>query len=155
LVAVPAEEVLSPLCGDLTGSRATQSRCDRLRACLMRRARDYLLWEKSMKAPWICISAAALTLVGAGHALADEALARKSGCLECHSVDKKVIGPAYRDVAAKYKGDARARSALIEKVKKGGKGNWTEVTGGVLMPPFSPRLSDAEIQRLVDWVLSR
>ncbi|TMH83473.1 MAG: c-type cytochrome [Betaproteobacteria bacterium] len=106
-----------------------------------------------MKARWIGIPAA-LMIVSAGQALADEALARKSGCLECHSVDKKLIGPAYHEVAAKYKGDARARIALIEKVKKGGKGNWTEVTGGVLMPPFSPRLSDAEIQRLVDWVLS-
>jgi cytochrome c len=105
-----------------------------------------------MKARWIGIPAA-LMIVSAGQALADEALARKSGCLECHSVDKKVIGPAYRDVAARYKGDARARNALIEKVKKGGKGNWTEVTGGVLMPPHSPRLSDAEVQRLVDWVL--
>ena len=106
-----------------------------------------------MKARWIGIPAA-LMIVSAGQALADEALARKSGCLECHSVEKKLIGPAYHEVAAKYKGDARARTALIEKVKKGGKGNWTEVTGGVLMPPFSPRLSDAEIQRLVDWVLS-
>ena len=106
-----------------------------------------------MKAHWMGIFAA-LMITAAGQALADEALARKSGCLECHSVDKKLIGPAYHDVAARYKSDARARNALIEKVKKGGKGNWTEVTGGVLMPPFSPRLSDAEIQRLVDWVLS-
>jgi cytochrome c len=107
-----------------------------------------------MKARWIGFSAA-LMIFGAGQALANEALARKSGCLECHSVDKKVIGPAYRDVAARYKGDARARAALIEKVKKGGKGKWTQVTGGVPMPPYSALLSNPEIERLVDWVLSR
>ena len=107
-----------------------------------------------MKAHWISIPAAALMIVCAGQTRASEALAEKNGCLECHSVDKKIIGPAFHDVAAKYRGNARARNALIETVKRGGKGNWTDVTGGVLMPPFSPRLSDAEIQRLVDWVLS-
>ena len=107
-----------------------------------------------MKARWISIPAAGLMIMCAGTAMADEALAKKSGCLECHSVDQKGIGPAFHDIAAKYKNKARARSALIETVKKGGKGNWTNVTGGVLMPPFSPRLSDAEIQRLIDWVLS-
>jgi cytochrome c len=83
-----------------------------------------------------------------------EALAKKNGCTECHSVEKKLVGPAFRDIAAKYKDNDRARSALVEKVKKGGKGNWTEVTGGVPMPAHSPRLSDADIRRLVDWVLS-
>lgn len=108
-----------------------------------------------MKARWISIAAAALMIMSAGQALADEALAKKSGCLECHSVDKKVIGPAFHDIAAKYKDDARARNALIEKVKKGGKGNWTDVTGGVPMPPHSALLSNPEIERLVDWVLGR
>jgi cytochrome c len=81
-------------------------------------------------------------------------LAKKSGCLACHSVEKKVVGPAWKDVAAKYKGDGAARSALIAKVKTGGKGNWTEVTGGVPMPPYSPRVADADIETLVDFVLS-
>ena len=108
-----------------------------------------------MKARWISIPAATMMIASAGPALADEALAKKSGCLECHSVDKKVIGPAYRDIAAKYRDDARARQALIEKVKKGGKGNWIEITGGVPMPPHSALLSEAEISRLVDWILSR
>lgn len=102
----------------------------------------------------------ALSLVGAsalvfsGTASADLELAKKSGCLACHSVDKKVVGPAWKDVAAKYKGDKAARAALIEKVAKGGKGNWTAVTGGVAMPPNSPRVSDADIAKLVDFVLS-
>jgi len=108
-----------------------------------------------MKALQISIPIAALLLVCANQTRADEALAQQSGCLECHSVDKKAIGPAYHDIAAKYKNNARARDLLIEKVKKGGKGNWTEITGGVPMPPHSPRLTDAEIKRLVDWVLSR
>lgn len=106
-----------------------------------------------MKARWISISAAALMIISAGQALADEALAKKNGCFECHSADKKGIGPAFHNIAARYKGNAPARNALIETVKKGGKGNWTAVTGGVTMPPYSPRLSDAEINRLIDWVL--
>jgi len=81
-------------------------------------------------------------------------LARKSGCLACHSVESKVVGPAWRDVAARYRDDSEARVHLIEKVKKGGKGNWTDVTGGVPMPPYSPRVADADIETLVDFVLS-
>lgn len=82
-----------------------------------------------------------------------EALAKKSGCLKCHSTTKNVVGPAYRDIAARYKDDSRARAALIKTVKKGGKGNWTDVTAGVPMPAHSKRLTDAEVSRLVDWVL--
>lgn len=81
-------------------------------------------------------------------------LAKKSGCLACHSVDKKVVGPAWKDVGAKYKGKADARATLIEKVKKGGKGNWADVTGGVPMPPYSPRVPDADIEKLVDFILT-
>lgn len=81
-------------------------------------------------------------------------LARKSGCLACHSVDKKVVGPAWKDVAARYKNDAQAKARLINKVKAGGKGNWTDVTGGAPMPPYSPRISDADITTLVEFVLA-
>lgn len=95
------------------------------------------------------------TILQAGQAAADEALASRAGCLQCHSVDRKVVGPAFRDVATRYRNDARAREKLREKVKKGGKGNWIEVTGGVPMPPHSALLSDAEVRQLVDWVLSR
>lgn len=83
----------------------------------------------------------------------DLALAQSSGCLECHGIDQRIIGPSFHDIAAKYNGDAGARAALVEIVKHGGKGNWTEVTGGALMPPYSPRLSDAEIEQLVHWLL--
>lgn len=81
-------------------------------------------------------------------------LARKSGCLACHSIEKKVVGPAWQDVSKRYKGDAKARDQLVAKVKKGGKGNWTEVTRGVPMPPYSPRVKDADIEQLVDFILS-
>ncbi len=82
------------------------------------------------------------------------ALAKTSGCLACHSIEKKIVGPAWNDVAARYKDDANAKETLISKVKVGGKGNWTEETKGVPMPPYSPRVSDANIESLVDFVLS-
>jgi cytochrome c551/c552 len=90
----------------------------------------------------------------------NEALAKKSGCFKCHgnndSSIKNTIGPSFRDIAARYKKDslsvAASMETLIEKVKKGGKGNWTEITHGVPMPPYSRRLSDKEIRDLIDWI---
>lgn len=105
-----------------------------------------------MKARLVSLSAAVLLAV-AGTASANLDLAKTSGCLACHSVEKKVVGPAWQDVANKYKGDGGAKAALIAKVKAGGKGNWTDVTGGVPMPPYSPRVADADIEKLVDFVL--
>lgn len=81
-------------------------------------------------------------------------LAKRSGCFACHAIDRKVVGPPWRDVAARYKGDPEARQRLITKVHDGGKGNWTDVTGGVAMPAYSPRVTTADIERLVDFVLS-
>lgn len=107
-----------------------------------------------MKAKWLAIPAAMAALMISGQASADLDLAKKSGCLACHSVEKKIVGPAWKDVAAKYKGDAGAKAALIGKVKKGGKGNWTKVTGGAPMPPYSPRVKDADIAKLIDFVLA-
>lgn len=98
-------------------------------------------------------AAAAVLMMGAGQASADLALAQKSGCLACHAVDKKVVGPSWNDVAKKYKGQANGKATLIEKVKKGGKGNWADQTGGVPMPPYSPRVADADIEKLVDFIL--
>ena len=74
--------------------------------------------------------------------------------LECHSVDKDVVGPTYRAVAERYKDDPRARKTLFDSVKNGSKGKWTRVTGDGPMPPHSARLSKSDIERLVDWVLS-
>lgn len=102
------------------------------------------------------VLAAGALIAFSGMARADGALdlARASGCLACHSVDAKVLGPAWKDVAARYRGEAGARDALIAKVRDGGAGNWKEVTGGIAMPPNGPRVSDADIAKLVDFVLA-
>lgn len=83
-------------------------------------------------------------------AKAAEALAQKSGCLACHTVNNKVVGPSYKDVAAKYKGDKNAEAKLIEKVKKGGSGVW----GPIPMPPNSPHVKDQDIKTIVQWILT-
>ena len=80
-------------------------------------------------------------------AQADEALAKKHNCLACHQVDKKVIGPAYREIAKKYKGQNVA-AQLEQKVKKGGVGVW----GQIPMPP-NPAVPDGDVKKLVDWIL--
>ena len=82
-------------------------------------------------------------------AVANEELAKKHACTACHSIDKKLVGPAYKDVAAKYKGDAKAPAALADSVKKGSSGKW----GQVPMPP-NTAVPDADVQTLVKWVLS-
>jgi cytochrome c len=99
------------------------------------------------------VTAAVLGLLASGAVFADAGadLAKAKNCLTCHSVDKKIVGPAYKDVAAKYKGDASAEAKLIEKVKKGGSGVW----GPIPMPPNSPAVNDADIKKLVEWVLSQ
>ena len=99
------------------------------------------------------VAAALFTAMSSAMAAEGLELAKASGCLACHNVDKKVVGPAWKDVATKYKGDAAARAQLVNKVKTGGKGNWTEVSGGVPMPPYSPRVADADIEKLVDFIL--
>jgi cytochrome c len=87
--------------------------------------------------------------IAATPALANEELAKKNACTACHAIDKKLVGPAYKDVAAKYKGDKTAEAKLFEKVKKGGSGVW----GQVPMPPNS-NVKDEDIKTLVKWVLS-
>ncbi|NOZ54192.1 MAG: c-type cytochrome [Gammaproteobacteria bacterium] len=96
----------------------------------------------------------AMSLVISSASFADMDLAKKSGCLACHSIDKKVVGPGWKDVAAKYKGTAGSKDLLISKVSKGGKGNWASMTGGAPMPPYSPRVSDENIEKLVDFILT-
>jgi len=81
-------------------------------------------------------------------------LARKSGCLACHAIDKKIVGPPWRDVSKRYLNDPKAKDKLVAKVSKGGRGNWTEVVGPAAMPPYSPRVSDENISKLVEFVLS-
>ena len=82
-------------------------------------------------------------------AKAAEALMTKSGCVACHAIDKKVIGPAYKDVAAKYKNDKEAATKLAAKVKAGGQGVW----GPIPMPP-NAQVPEADIKTLVAWILT-
>ena len=102
-----------------------------------------------MKTLATCLFVSAGLLASAGNALASDALAKKYNCLACHAVDKKLVGPAYRDVAAKYKGDAGAEAKLVAKVKNGGVGAW----GQIPMPP-NASVPDADIKAMVKWVLS-
>jgi len=103
-----------------------------------------------MKAIYIAMMAAAGVMM-AGQAQADAGadLAKAKNCLSCHAVDKKLVGPAYKDVAAKYKGDKAAADKLAAKIKAGGKGVWGEIP----MPPNN--VTDAEAKTLVTWVLSQ
>ncbi len=102
-----------------------------------------------MKTQVACLFISAGLLAGTGNALAQDALAKKYGCLACHAVDKKVIGPSYKEVAAKYKGQKDAEAKLVDKVKKGSTGVW----GKIPMPP-NASVPDADIKALVKWVLS-
>ncbi|HYL24721.1 MAG TPA: c-type cytochrome [Burkholderiales bacterium] len=91
-----------------------------------------------------------LALAAVLPAYAQEELAKKHNCFACHAVDKKLVGPSYKDVAAKYRGDPKADAKLFEKVKKGGQGVW----GPIPMPP-NTQVPDGDIKALVKWILSQ
>jgi cytochrome c len=93
--------------------------------------------------------AIAVGLACAGAAQANEKLLQASGCTACHSVEKKLIGPAYKDVAAKYRGNKGAEADLIKKVKAGSKGVW----GDIPMTP-NAHVKDEDIKTMVQWILS-
>ncbi len=82
-------------------------------------------------------------------AMADEALAKSKNCMACHAVDKKLVGPSYKDVAKKYGGDAKAVDALAAKIVKGGSGVW-----GAIPMPANPQVNAADAQKLAAWVMS-
>ncbi|MDD2610440.1 MAG: c-type cytochrome [Giesbergeria sp.] len=92
----------------------------------------------------------ALTLSAAVPAMADQALATAKNCMACHAVDKKLVGPAYKDVAAKYKADKGAVDMLAAKIIKGGAGVW----GPVPMPP-NAQVNEAEAKKLAAWVMAQ
>ena len=100
-----------------------------------------------MKAVYVAMLAAGVVM--AGQAQADEALAKAKNCMACHAIDKKVVGPAYKDVAAKYKGDKAAVATLAAKIKTGGKGVWGEVP----MPPNN--VTPEEATKLATWVMAQ
>ena len=103
-----------------------------------------------MKLSSLLIAASlSLGVTGAAHANAE--LAKAKNCLACHAIDKKLVGPAYKDVAAKYAKDKGAEARLIKKVREGGGGVWGP--GSVM--PANPQVNADEAGKLVKWVLSQ
>jgi len=106
-----------------------------------------------MKIASMLLAATTATTLAAAAQAADpkaaEALAKTSGCFACHTVDKKLVGPSYKDIAAKYRGKKGAEADLFKKVKAGGKGAWGEIP----MPP-NAHVKDADIKAIVQWVMS-
>lgn len=90
-----------------------------------------------------------LALAGTAQAGPDEVL-NKAGCVACHAQDKKLVGPAFKEIAAKYRGQKDAATQLADKVRKGGKGVW----GPIPMPPNgADKIGDAELKAALEWVL--
>lgn len=103
---------------------------------------------KSMSA--VFLSFALIGATAGQVALASEKIATQAGCATCHATTKKVLGPSYREIAAKYKGKADAVALLSERIRKGSKGVW----GPLPMTPTPPdKLSDADLKTVVTWVL--
>jgi len=80
-----------------------------------------------------------------------EAIVKKARCVACHAVDTKRVGPAYKEVAAKYKGDAKAPAVLFDKVRQGGSGNWGQIP---MISHPADKISDDDLKAAIHWVLS-
>ncbi len=91
----------------------------------------------------------AMAAAVAAPAMADEAMAKSKNCMSCHAVDKKLVGPAYKEVAKKYAGQKDAAATLVTHVMKGSKGVW-----GPVPMPANAQVNEAEAKSLVDWILS-
>jgi cytochrome c len=90
-----------------------------------------------------------LAVIFSTSALADQDLATKNQCMACHALNKKVLGPAYQEIAKKYQGTPDAQAKLTESIRKGGAGKW-----GQIPMPAQPNLSEADAKALAIWVLS-
>ena len=90
------------------------------------------------------------SLFAAPLAMASAQLATQSGCAACHLPDKKLVGPAYKDIAAKYKTRADAIPFLMQRVRKGGPGNWGQIP---MVPTDAKKLPDADLKKLLEWIL--
>lgn len=97
--------------------------------------------------------AVASLFAGAAYAAGDstgaQALAQKNGCMACHGIGNKIVGPAFKDVEAKYKGDKGAEAKLIKKVKNGGSGVW-----GSMPMPAHPEMNNKDIKAIIRWILT-
>lgn len=94
---------------------------------------------------------AATLLFSALPAQASEAIVKKARCVACHTVDAKRVGPAYKDVAAKYRGDAGAPARLFDKVRAGGSGNWGDIP---MLPHPADKIGDDELRAAIQWILA-
>ncbi len=101
-----------------------------------------------MKLALLTFLASAVTALTALPALADPALAASKNCMACHAVDKKLVGPAFKDVAKKYAGQKDAADKLAAKIMKGGSGVW-----GAIPMPANPQVNEADAKKLATWVL--
>ena len=102
-----------------------------------------------MKQIFVAIAATATFFAASTPALADMALATSKNCMACHAVDKKLVGPSYKDIATKYAGQADAADKLAGKVVKGGSGAW-----GPVPMPANAQINDADAKKLVAWILA-
>jgi cytochrome c len=98
-----------------------------------------------------CLLAAPLLAGLSAPALASNQLHMKSGCVACHMVDRKLVGPSYKEIAVKYKSRADAIPYLTQRVRKGGPGNWGTVP---MAPNDVSKLNDAELKALLTWILA-
>jgi len=90
-----------------------------------------------------------LFVAGAATAQADQDLATKNQCMACHAVDKKLVGPSYRDVAKRYAGNPQAQDLLARSIKTGGQGKW-----GAIPMPAQTKLSEEDARKLAAWILN-
>ena len=102
--------------------------------------------KEMMKLALFALSAAVFV---ATPVLADQALAASKNCMACHALDKKLVGPAYKDVAAKYKADKGAVDKMASKIRQGGGGVW-----GAVPMPANPQVNEADAKKLAAWILA-
>lgn len=136
----------------VSAGKAVQAR-EKIAAAVKEQAPRPAVAEKPAPAPAVAPVAAEAKPEAKSEPAVSEAdfmqLAKKGNCLACHAVDKKVVGPSFKDVAAKYRGDAGAEARLADKIAKGGGGVW-----GAMAMPASPKISEADRRVLARYVLS-
>ncbi len=107
--------------------------------------------NKQLSTTLLPLLAAALFTAAPAHAADGEAIVKKARCVSCHAVDQKRVGPAYKDVAAKYKGDSKIAAVLFDKVRHGGSGNWGQVP---MIPHPADKISDDDLKAAIHWILA-
>ena len=116
-----------------------------------------------MKIRWLSVPAIAGLLMGVGQVSAETLskdafldLAKKSGCLACHSIENKVVGPAWSTVSKELQKLSydEALKRELDQIVNGGQGRWTEITGGVPMPPYGSRVAEADRKKLADFIIN-